>query len=57
METSPLPVKAANFDLYSALMAIEQLGFFRLPQLLGQRASVFNGHPRGPVSLTLVPEH
>ena len=24
METSPLPVKAANFDICSALMAIEQ---------------------------------
>ena len=27
LETSPLPVKAANFDPYSALMAIEQGGF------------------------------
>ena len=33
METSPLPVKAANFDLVSALMAIDHWGFFSVPHV------------------------
>ena len=45
--------RATNFDLCSALVAIEQLGFFSVPHLLWHRASVFNGHFRGPVTLTL----
>ena len=42
--------RAANFDLCSALMAIEQWGFFSVPYLLWYGASVYNGHPRGPVT-------
>ena len=38
--------RVANFDLYSALMAIGQCGFFSLPHLLWHAASVFNGHLR-----------
>ena len=44
--------RAANFDLCSALTAIEQWGFFRGPHLLWYRASVYNGHLQGPVILT-----
>ena len=46
--------RAANFDLCSAPMAIEQWGFFSVPHLLWQGASVFNGHLRGPVTLTSI---
>ena len=38
--------RAANFDLCSALMAIEQWGFFSVPHLLWHGASVYNGHFR-----------
>ena len=48
--------KAANFDLCSALMAIVQWGFFSLPHLLCHGASVYNGHLRGPVTLTHIAE-
>ena len=48
--------RAANFDLYSALMAIEQWGFFSVPHLLWHGASIYNGHLRGPVTLTPVAE-
>ena len=44
--------KATNFDICSALMAIEQWGFFRGPHLQWNGASVYNGHLWGPVSLT-----
>ena len=44
--------RAANFDLCAALMAIEHWGFFNVPHLLWQGASVYNGHLRGPVTLT-----
>ena len=44
--------RAANFDLCSALMAIEQWGFFSVPHLLWHGAPVYNGHLRGPVTLT-----
>ena len=40
--------RAANFDLCSALMVIEQRDIFSVPQLLWHRASVYNGHLRGP---------
>ena len=43
---------AANFDLCLALMAIEQWGFFSVPHLLWQGASVYNGRLRGPVTNT-----
>ena len=48
--------RAANFDLCSALMAIEQWGFFNVPYLLWHGPTVYNGHLRGPVSLTPVAE-
>ena len=48
--------KAANFDLCSALMAIEQWGFFSVPHLLWHGASVYNGHFQGPLTLTPVSE-
>ena len=44
--------RAANFDLCSAIMAIEQWEFFSVPHLLWYEASVYNGHLRGPVTLT-----
>ena len=40
----------------SALMAIEQWGILSVPHLLWHRASVYNGHLRGPVTLTLTAE-
>ena len=44
------------FDLCSALMAIEQLGFFSMPHLLWHGASIYYGHLRGPVTLTPIAE-
>ena len=43
---------AANFDLCSALMVIEQWGFYSVSYLLWHGASVCNGYLRGPVTLT-----
>ena len=40
--------KAANFYLCSAFMPIEQWGLFSVPYLLWHRASIYNGHLRGP---------
>ena len=40
--------RAANFYLFSALMAIEQWRFFSVPHLLWHGASVYNGHIREP---------
>ena len=37
-------------------MAIEQWGFFSVPHLLRHRASVYNGHLRGPLTLTPIAE-
>ena len=37
-------------------MAIEQWEFFNVPHLLGHEASVYNGHLRGPVTLTSIAE-
>ena len=54
VETSPLPVKAANFDPYSTRMAMEQWGFFSVSHLLW--ASVYKCHPRGPMTLTPIAE-
>ena len=47
--------RAANFDLCSALMAIEQWGFFCMPHLIWHGASfyIYNDHLRWPVKLTL----
>ena len=48
---SPLRLRAAKFDI-----AIEQLGFFRMPHLLWHGSSVYNGHLQRPVILTSVAE-
>ena len=48
--------RAANFQLCSALMAIEQWGFYSVPHLLWHGTFVFNGHLRGPVTFTLIAE-
>ena len=49
--------RAANFDLLcSALMAIEQWGFFSVPHLLWHGASVYNCHLRGSVTHTPITE-
>ena len=52
MEKSPLPVKGCKFDLCSALMTIEQWGFFSVLHLLRHGPTLYNGHLRGPVTLT-----
>ena len=39
--------RAASFDLCSALMAIEQWGFFNVPHLLRHGLTVYCGHLRG----------
>ena len=39
--------RAANFDLCSALVTIEQWGFLSVTHLLWHGASVYNGHLRG----------
>ena len=44
--------RAANYDLCSALMAIEQWGFFNVPHPLRHRPTVYNGHLWEPVPLT-----
>ena len=38
-------------------MAIEQWGFLSVPLLLWHGASVYNGHLRGPVTLTPITEN
>ena len=38
-------------------MAIEQWGFFSVQRLQWHRTSVYNGHSRGPVTLTPIAEH
>ena len=48
--------RAANFDMCSALMAIEQWGFFRVRHLLWYGTSVYNGHLREPMTLTPIAE-
>ena len=48
--------RAANIDLCSALMAIEQWGFFNVPHLLRHGPTVYNDHLRGPVTLIPVAE-
>ena len=47
MEAPPFPVKDFKFWPISAHMAIEQWGFFSVPQLLWHGASVYNDHLRG----------
>ena len=48
--------RAANFDLCSALMAIDQWVVFNVPHLLWHGPTLYNGHLRGPVTLTPVAE-
>ena len=49
--------RATNFDLYSALMEIEQWGFFNAPHLLWNGSTLENGNLRWPVTLLPVAEH
>ena len=49
--------RAPNFDLCSALMAIEQWGFFNVPNLLRHGPTLYNGHLRAPMTLASVIEH
>ena len=44
--------RATNFDLCSALIAIEQRGFFSVPYLLWHGVSAKSGQLRGPVTIT-----
>ena len=46
-----------NFLPTSTLMAIEQWGFFNMPHLLWNRASFYNDHLRGPITLTPIVQH
>ena len=48
--------RGSNFDICSAVMATEQRGFFSVPHLLCHRASVYNVHLRGPVTITPIAE-
>ena len=48
--------RASKFDLSSAPIAIEQRWFLRVQHLLWHGASVYNGHLRGPVTVTPVAE-
>ena len=43
---------AAHFDVCSVLISVEQWGFFNVPHLLWNGASVYNGHLQWPVALT-----
>ena len=49
--------RAANFYPFSTHMAIEQSQFSSVPHLLWHRPAVYNGHLRGPVTLTPVAKH
>ena len=49
--------RATNFDLYSALMAMEHWGFFNVRATPSHGASVYNCHLRGPVTLKPVAEY
>ena len=48
--------RATHFDLYSALIAFEEWGFFSVSHLLWHVASVYYGHHRGPMTITAVAE-
>ena len=48
--------RGSNFDICLALMATEKRGFFSVPHLLCHRASVYNVHLRGPVTITPIAE-
>ena len=49
-------LRAANFDLCSAPMAIEQWEFLKVPYLLWHEASINNGHLWASVRLSLIAE-
>ena len=44
--------RAVKFDLCSTFKAIERWGLFSMPYLLWYGTSVYNGHLRGPVTIT-----
>ena len=46
-----------KFHLCSAVMAIEQWGFFNVSHLLWHGLTVYNGHLRGPLTLTPIAKH
>ena len=48
--------RATNFDLFSALSVIDQKGFSGAPHLLWHRTYIYDGHLRGPMTLSLVAE-
>ena len=48
--------RATNFDLYSALMAIEQWEFFNVPHLLWHGQTLYKVHLQRPVILTPIAE-
>ena len=48
--------RASYFELYSALVVIEQGGFLSVSHLLWHGVSIYNGYLRGPVTLTPVAE-
>ena len=56
METSPLPVKCCKFWPMLGTHGQVQWGFFSVPHLMWHRASVYNGHLRGPVTLAPIAE-
>ena len=53
MEASPLPMKGWKFWPMLVLMSS---GFFSVPHLLWLRRFVYNGHLRGPATLTPITE-
>ena len=48
--------RAANVDVYSVFMAIEQWGFFSMPHLMWHGPTLYSCHLRGPMTLTSVAE-
>ena len=52
MEALPLPVKGCKFWPMLSTYGHEQWGIFSVPHLMWPGASIYNGHLRGPVTLT-----
>ena len=46
-----ITLKGFIFDLYSAILVIEQWGFYNVLHLLWNGSTVYNGNLRGPVTL------
>ena len=46
--------RATNFEICSTLMVIEQWEFFNMPHQLWNGPTFYNGHLRGPVTITPV---